>query len=70
VSSNSKRLYSLGEYTVECTPKGWYYARTARFGDKEEMKGPYGSIKSVTLMIARELGREITRRHAPHVEEA
>ena len=33
--------------------------------DKEE-RGPYGAIASVTLMIAREFPREITRRDAPH----
>jgi hypothetical protein len=48
---------------------GWYYARTGRFGDKSEMKGPYGSMTSITLMIARELLREIKKRDAPHVVE-
>jgi hypothetical protein len=33
------------------------------------MKGPYGSMPSVTLMIARELLREIKKRDAPHVVE-
>ena len=49
--------------------RGWYFGRTGRFGDKSEMKGPYGSIASVTLMIARELLREIRKRDAPHSME-
>jgi hypothetical protein len=65
-----KRVYALCDYTVECRPNGWYYARTVRFGDKSEVKGPYGSMASVTLMIARELLKEIKRRDAQHVVEA
>jgi hypothetical protein len=25
-----KRVYALCDYTVECRPNGWYYARTGR----------------------------------------
>jgi hypothetical protein len=56
----------LSEYTVEHKRDGWYYGRSARYGDKAEMKGPYGSIASVTLVIARQLKREITKRDVPH----
>jgi len=64
--ANAKRIFTLADYTVECRTKGWYYARTARFGDKEEMKGPYNSVASITLMIARELNKEIAKRDAPY----
>ncbi len=67
--TTSRRVYMLAEYTVECRRDGWHYARTARFGDKGEMRGPYSSMASVTLMIARELKREITKRDAPHAVE-
>ena len=63
---NGKRTYILAEYTVEHKKDGWYFGRTARYEDKEERKGPYGSIASVTLVIARELKREIVRRDAAH----
>jgi hypothetical protein len=63
---NGRRVYMLAEYTVEYKKDGWYYGRSARFGDKDEVKGPYGSVASVTLVIARELKREITKRHAQH----
>jgi hypothetical protein len=67
--TNGKRVYKLAEYTVECRKDGWYFARSARFGDKEEMRGPYGSVASVTLVIARQLKREIAKRDAPRTAE-
>ena len=67
---NGKRTYMLAEYTVEHKKDGWYFGRTARYEDKEERKGPYGSIASVTLVIARELKREIARRDAAHPANA
>lgn len=60
---NIKRVYALREWTVELRPRGWFYFRT--YGERQE-KGPYSSIASVTLMIARELLREIAKRDAPH----
>ena len=64
--TNAKRVYKLAEFTVERRPKGWFFTRTARFDDKEEWRGPYSSMTSVTLMIARELKKEITKRDAPY----
>jgi hypothetical protein len=59
-----RRVYALADYTVEWRAGGWYYARTGRFGEKSEMKGPYGSVASVTLMIARALLKEVNKRDA------
>ncbi len=64
--AKAKRIYALADYTVECRAAGWYFGRTGRFGDKTEMKGPYGSIASVTLMIARALLKEIEKRETLH----
>ncbi len=61
---NVKRTYALADFTVVRRGDKWYFWRTARFGDKEERRGPYGSIASVTLMIARQLKREIDQRDA------
>ena len=58
-----RRVYSLKEFTVERRTRGWFYWRT--YGEKDDAKGPYSSMASVTLMIARELKREITKRDAP-----
>jgi hypothetical protein len=67
--TNIRRVYALADYTVESRPNGWYYARTGRFGERSEMKGPYSSTASITLMIARELKKEITKRAAPRSVE-
>jgi len=62
--SNAKRTYMLANYTVELRVKGWFYWPT--YGDKSDAKGPYSSIVSVSLMIARQLGREIKKRDGVH----
>ena len=62
--TNAKRLYQLGTFTVELRAKGWFFWPS--YGDKSEAKGPYSSADSVTLMIARQLKREIKRRDAPY----
>ena len=61
--ANAKRVYALASFTVELRERGWFYWPT--YGEKTEAKGPYGSIASVTLVIARELKREITKRDEP-----
>jgi hypothetical protein len=66
---NGKRVYALAEYTVEHRNDGWYFGRTSRYGDKGEREGPYASIASVTLVIARQLKREIAKRDAAHAAE-
>ena len=61
-NGNGRRIYALADYTVKRTGKGWYFGRTSRFGDMHAMKGPYSSERSVALMIARELLKEIVKR--------
>lgn len=63
--ANVKRVYALANFTVELRQRGWFFWPT--YGEKSEAKGPYGSMASVTLMIARELKREITKRDGPHL---
>jgi hypothetical protein len=65
--ANVKRVYMLGTFTVEHRPRGWFYWPS--YGDKADAKGPYSSIASVTLMIARQLKREIAKRDAPYAME-
>lgn len=62
--SNAKRVYQLGTYTVELRAKGWFFWPS--YGDKADAKGPYSTPTSVALMIARQLGKEITKRDAVH----
>jgi hypothetical protein len=63
VRANAKYIYALGMWTVEKRPNGWYFSKSAYHGDRHEWRGPYSSEFSVTLMIARELQKEIKKRH-------
>jgi hypothetical protein len=56
----------LPNFTVEGKAVKWHFWKSARYGDKEERRGPYSSIASVTLMIARQLKKDITTRDAVH----
>ena len=60
---STKYIYALDMWTVEKRPNGWYFSKSAYHGDKHEWHGPYSSEMSVTLMIARELQKEIKKRH-------
>jgi hypothetical protein len=61
--ANAKHMYALDMWTVAKRPNGWFFSKSAYHGDKHEWRGPYASEASVTLMIARELLKEIKRRH-------
>jgi hypothetical protein len=62
----TKHIYALGNWSAERRQQGWFIAKTASRpnGERHRWKGPYGSITSATLMIARELARELDTRHA------
>lgn len=62
--TNVKRTYALAPFTVERRQRGWYYGRHS--DEKSAYKGPYSSIASVTLMIARQLRKETERRDKPY----
>lgn len=61
-----RNRYILGNWTAEKRPSGWFIARTAYGGAGHDWRGPYRSAASASLMIARELGRELKRRHPDH----
>lgn len=56
----AKRRYALADFTVELRVRGWYFGR--QYDPPGKYRGPYNSIASVTLMIARQLRREVERR--------
>jgi hypothetical protein len=60
--ANAKYIYALDMRTVEKRPNGWYFSKSAYHGDEHEWRGPYATEVSVTLMIARELKKEIQKR--------
>ena len=62
-SDNARRSTSLHDQVAGSLPP------LQQHGDKAEAKGPYSSLASVTLMIARSLKREIAKRDAPYAIE-
>lgn len=63
--TNAKRKYALADYSVEYRPgRGWFFGR--QLEKPSDYKGPYCSIASVTLMIARKLRKEVERRDEPY----
>jgi hypothetical protein len=52
----------LANCTVEHRPKGWYFYLRFQGGTQR----PYSSMASVTLMIARQLRKEIAKRDGVH----
>ena len=54
-------VYALSPWNIEKRKDGWFISKTPFFSDpKATEKGPYVSIGSATLMIARELVQEAT----------
>jgi hypothetical protein len=60
---NGRCVYALHGFTVEKRTKGWFFSPTAVRHEKVDWRGPYQSEASVTPIIARELRKEIVRRH-------
>jgi hypothetical protein len=48
----------LSTYSLERRKNGWYFFAPTFFSEPHEPKGPYSTITSACLMIARELARE------------
>jgi len=67
--SHDRRIYALADWSVEKRASGWFFARSRNRHSRTDWKGPYRSEFSVTLMIARQLRREILER-GPAAEEA
>ena len=64
--SNFRRRFALAGFTVERTAKGWQFCRSGHEREKAAGSRAYSSIASVTLMVARQLHKEVERRDAPH----
>lgn len=56
-----KSTFALNHWTAEQRGRFWFYGDTYR-DRPEQFRGPYSSLTSVTLMIAREMLREVHRR--------
>lgn len=53
----------LSTYNLEKGKDGWYFWKAPFFTAEPKPKGPYGSIMSACMMIARELAREAAQRY-------
>lgn len=69
-SMPSKLTYALQQWTAERRATGWYVAPTvASFsGSKPAWRGPFATIESACLAIARALAVELADRHTRSVE--
>ena len=65
-----KFTYALSAFTVEIRPQGWFVARTVPsfIGERPKWHGPFETIESACLAIARGLAVEIADRHTRTVE--
>ena len=52
----------LSTFNLEKRKDGWYFWKAPFFTAEAEPKGPYGSITSACMMIARELAHEAAQR--------
>jgi hypothetical protein len=64
--ANFRRRYMLGSYVVERFAEGWKFCLSGHEKEKNAWSRPYSSIASVTLMVARQLRKEVERRDAPY----
>ncbi len=65
-----KFTYALGSYTAERRAAGWFIAKTTMqfAGEKPKWAGPFETIESACLSIARHLAVEIADRHTRSIE--
>ena len=69
-STPARFTYALKAYTAERRADGWWICRTtfASAGEKPEWSGPFATIETAVLAIARRLATEIADRHTRSVE--
>lgn len=60
----TKKVIPLSTWSLERRGPYWHITKPAFFTDPAAEKGPYSSIMSACLMIARELAREAVRKAA------
>jgi hypothetical protein len=65
-----KFTYALKQYTAERRADGWWISRTwsASYGEKPQWRGPFATIETACLAIARRLATEIADRHTHSIE--
>lgn len=66
----TKFSYALKQWTVERRTTGWFVSPTTSsvIGNKPEWRGPFETIETAMLAIARALAVELADRHTRSVE--
>ena len=57
-----RRIIPLSTWSLEKRGRYWHIIKPMFFTDPAAEKGPYGSLMSACLMIARELAKEAARK--------
>jgi len=64
-----KFTYSLPAFTVQRRKSGWWISPTSKSaGEKPQWSGPFATIETACLAIARRLAIEIADRHTQSIE--
>jgi hypothetical protein len=65
-----KFTYALKDYTAERRKNGWWISRTwtVSAGEKPQWIGPFATIETACLAIARRLAIELADRHTQSIE--
>ncbi len=66
----TRLTYALKQWSVERRDGGWFVSPTTSsvVGNKPEWRGPFATIETACLAIARSLAVEIADRHTRHIE--
>jgi len=63
-----KFTYALPAFTVQRRKAGWWISPTWSTGQKPQWSGPFATIETACLAIARRLAIEIADRHTQSIE--
>jgi hypothetical protein len=63
-----KFTYALPAFTVQRRKTGWWISPTWSAGEKPQWSGPFATIETACLAIARKLAIEIADRHTQSIE--
>ena len=64
-----KFTYALPAFTVQRRKSGWWISPTSKgAGEKPQWSGPFATIETACLSIARKLAIEIADRHTQSIE--
>lgn len=66
----TRTVISLSTWGLEKRGRYWHIVKPQFFREQGATKGPYSSIMSACLSIARELAKEAVQRHAENLKHS